>query len=134
MMIHRVLSLHSEVRTMTRRKGYWSMSQIKRSGKWQKSICWQKLLVSKFPSLKNIFLPTLKRNKNRLNALFKLFEKHDIQAAFNIGNRVNILPIQKKFVIQRIDVRGTETLNRFISKVRTGKPITGLIKDLLGKP
>ncbi|MFC0771376.1 polysaccharide deacetylase family protein [Terrimonas alba] len=75
-----------------------------------------------------------KRNKNRLNALFKLFEKHDIQAAFNIGNRVNILPIQKKFVIQRIDVRGTETLNRFISKVRTGKPITGLIKDLLRKP
>lgn len=75
-----------------------------------------------------------KGNKKRLNALFKLFERHGIQAAFNIGNRVNILPIQKKFVIQRIDIRGTETLNRFISKVKTGKPITGLIKDLLGKP
>lgn len=75
-----------------------------------------------------------KANKNKLNALFNLFEKHGIQAAFNIGNRVNTLPIQKKFVIQRIDVRGTETLNRFISKVKTGKPITGLIKDLLGKP
>ena len=75
-----------------------------------------------------------KGNKNKLNALFNLFESHGIQVAFNIGNRVNTLPIQKKFVIQRIDVRGTETLNRFISKVKKGKPITGLIKDLLGKP
>lgn len=75
-----------------------------------------------------------KGNKNKLNALFNLFESHGIKAAFNIGNRVNILPLQKKFVIQRIDVRGTETLNRFISKVKTGKPITGLIKDFLGKP
>lgn len=75
-----------------------------------------------------------KADKNKLTALFDIFERNGLQAAFNIGNRVNILPIQKKFVIQRIDVRGTETLNRFIAKVKTGKPITGFIKDLLGKP
>jgi hypothetical protein len=75
-----------------------------------------------------------KNDKEKLNGLFGLFEKHGVKAAFNIGNRVNTLPLKKKFVIERIDVRGTESLSQFIPKVRKGRELVGFIKDILGKP
>jgi hypothetical protein len=75
-----------------------------------------------------------KANKTKLAGLFDIFEKHGIQAAFNIGNRVNALPLKNKFVIQRIDVRGTESMSAFIPKVRKGKELVGFVKDLLGRP
>ncbi|MGK2860348.1 MAG: polysaccharide deacetylase family protein [Chitinophagaceae bacterium] len=75
-----------------------------------------------------------KGNKTKLNALFNIFKSHGIKAAFNIGNRINTLPLKSNFVIQRIDVRGTESLSKFISKVKRGKVITGFVKDILGKP
>jgi len=75
-----------------------------------------------------------KNDKAKLAGLFSIFEKHGIKAAFNIGNRINSLPLKKKFVIQRIDIRGTESLSQFIPKVRKGKEVVGFIKDILGKP
>ncbi|HKO81294.1 MAG TPA: polysaccharide deacetylase family protein [Chitinophagaceae bacterium] len=75
-----------------------------------------------------------KNNKTKLAGLFNIFEKHGIQIAFNIGNRINSLPLKKKFVIQRIDVRGTESLSQFVSKVKNGKELVGFIKDIIGKP
>jgi peptidoglycan/xylan/chitin deacetylase (PgdA/CDA1 family) len=95
-----------------------------------------------FKTLKIKYLPALaytygefpKGNKSKLMKLFGIFKKHGIKAAFNIGNRINSLPLKKKFVIQRIDVRGTESLSQFASKVKNGKVLTGFIKDILGKP
>lgn len=52
---------------------------------------------------------------------FKILEKNNIKLAFRIGNRVNKLPIKNKFEIQRIDVRGNESLFYFIWKLRFGK-------------
>jgi len=75
-----------------------------------------------------------KNDNAKLITFFNLFKKHGIQAAFAIGNRINILPIKKKFIIQRIEVRGTDPLPRFISKVKKGKIVTGFIKDILGMP
>lgn len=75
-----------------------------------------------------------KNNKAKLAGLFDIFERHGIQVAFNIGNRINSLPLEKKFVIQRIDVRGTEPLSQFMSKVKKGKELVGFVKDILGKP
>ncbi|RZK47339.1 MAG: hypothetical protein EOO94_00885 [Pedobacter sp.] len=75
-----------------------------------------------------------KGDKTKLAGLFKIFERNGIQAALNIGNRINALPLKDKFVIQRIDVRGTEPMSAFIPKVRKGKELVGFIKDLLGRP
>jgi hypothetical protein len=75
-----------------------------------------------------------KNDKTKLAGLFSIFEKHGVKAAFNIGNRINSLPLTKKFVIQRIEIRGTESLSHFIPKVRKGKEMVGFIKDILGKP
>ena len=98
--------------------------------------------INWFDSYKINFLPAMaytygefpKANKAKLTALFNLFKKHSIHAAFNIGNRINSLPLKKKFVIQRIEVRGTDSFGRFAAKVKKGKAITGFIKDILGKP
>lgn len=44
-----------------------------------------------------------------------------IQLGFRIGNRINPLPIRHPFDINRIDIRGTDSLSAFKRKVRWGK-------------
>jgi peptidoglycan/xylan/chitin deacetylase (PgdA/CDA1 family) len=45
----------------------------------------------------------------------------DIKIAFRIGNRVNQYPLSKIFEIQRIDVRGTDSMENFIFKLTFGR-------------
>ena len=52
---------------------------------------------------------------------FDLLEENGIKAAFRIGNRVNKLPIKSKYEIQRIDVKGEDSLLVFILKILFGK-------------
>lgn len=61
-----------------------------------------------------------KRGKKK-TAFFALLEKNDIKIAFRIGNRVNLFPLRNKFAVQRIDVKGEYSLNRFRWKLRWGK-------------
>ncbi|MGA0555848.1 polysaccharide deacetylase family protein [Larkinella sp. VNQ87] len=44
-----------------------------------------------------------------------------IRVAFRIGNRLNRFPIQNRYELQRLDIRGTDSLARFVRKVRWGK-------------
>jgi hypothetical protein len=41
--------------------------------------------------------------------------------AFRIGNRVNRFPFKNKFEIQRIDIKGQDSLTTFKWKLRLGK-------------
>lgn len=52
---------------------------------------------------------------------FNLLEENGIKAAFRIGNRVNKLPIKSKYEIQRIDIKGEDSLLAFKLKIRFGK-------------
>ena len=52
---------------------------------------------------------------------FQLLEKNNIKMAFRIGNRVNNFPFQNKFEIQRIDIKGQDSLFSFQWKLRLGK-------------
>ena len=52
---------------------------------------------------------------------FDLLEKNGIKAGFRIGNRVNKLPIKSKYEIQRIDIKGEDSLLAFKLKIRFGK-------------
>jgi peptidoglycan/xylan/chitin deacetylase (PgdA/CDA1 family) len=58
-------------------------------------------------------------HKNQL--FIKILEKNNIKLAFRIGNRINRLPLKNKFEIQRIDVRGNESLLYFSWKLNFGK-------------
>lgn len=52
---------------------------------------------------------------------FQLLEKNNIQMAFRIGNRVNRFPFKNKYEIQRIDIKGDDSLLMFKWKLRVGK-------------
>ncbi len=52
---------------------------------------------------------------------FSLLEKNNIKLAFRIGNRVNTFPFKNKFEINRIDIKGQDSLFSFKWKLRLGK-------------
>jgi len=52
---------------------------------------------------------------------FSILEKKGIKMAFRIGNRVNIFPVKNKFEMQRIDIKGQDTLFKFKWKLKVGK-------------
>ncbi len=52
---------------------------------------------------------------------FQILEKNNIQMAFRIGNRVNKFPFKNKFEVQRIDIKGEDSLYAFKWKLRLGK-------------
>ena len=56
-------------------------------------------------------------------AMQQEMERLGIQLAFRIGNRINPLPIRQRYDINRIDVRGTDSMADFKRKVRWGKLI-----------
>ncbi|MBS1920873.1 MAG: polysaccharide deacetylase family protein [Bacteroidetes bacterium] len=62
-----------------------------------------------------------RNDKEKRIMLFKLFEKEGIHLAFRIGNRVNVLPFKRKFLIQRIDIRGDDPSWKFKWMIRYGR-------------
>jgi len=51
---------------------------------------------------------------------FQLFDNHGIKLAFRIGNKVNALPLKDKFLVKRIDIRGTDSFADFKIKIAKG--------------
>lgn len=51
----------------------------------------------------------------------QLLIKNNIKMAFRIGNRVNLFPFKNKYEIQRIDMKGNDSMFYFKWKLRFGK-------------
>lgn len=62
-----------------------------------------------------------RKDKEKRIAVFRIFEKKGIQLAFRIGNRINKMPFKNKFLIQRIDVRGADSIWKFKLMCRFGR-------------
>ena len=52
---------------------------------------------------------------------FKCLHKHQMAYGLRIGNRVNSFPFKNNYEVQRIDVKGEDTLTKFKLKLRFGK-------------
>ncbi len=52
---------------------------------------------------------------------FEILEKNNIKMAFRIGNRVNNFPLKNRFEVQRIDIKGEDSIFTFKWKLRVGK-------------
>ncbi len=61
------------------------------------------------------------RHKAMLRAMELLFRQHGIALAFRIGNRINGWPTRSAFFLNRIDVRGSDSLAAFRHKLRFGR-------------
>jgi peptidoglycan/xylan/chitin deacetylase (PgdA/CDA1 family) len=51
----------------------------------------------------------------------QLLESNDIKMGFKIGNRLNKLPLRENYEIQRIDVKGEDSMLKFKLKLKLGK-------------
>jgi hypothetical protein len=61
------------------------------------------------------------KDKNRKKFMQQVMSQMGISMAFRIGNRLNNWPLSKPYEIQRIDIRGTDSLEDFARKVKWGK-------------
>ncbi len=64
-----------------------------------------------------------KKDAVKRNQLFNMLQKKGILLAFRIGNRLNTFPLRSKYLIQRIDVMGDETLAVFKRNLKRGRKI-----------
>ena len=48
-------------------------------------------------------------------------EDFGLKYALRIGNRINILPFNSKYELQRIDIQGDESLETFKWKLKLGR-------------
>lgn len=62
-----------------------------------------------------------KKDEEKRNKMYKILSQNNVELAFRIGNRVNTLPLENPYLIQRIDVRGTDSFFQFKAKIRTGR-------------
>lgn len=52
---------------------------------------------------------------------FQQLQKNNFQFGLRIGNRLNIFPFKDPFEIQRIDIKGENSLSKFKRKIKYGK-------------
>jgi peptidoglycan/xylan/chitin deacetylase (PgdA/CDA1 family) len=62
-----------------------------------------------------------KRNPIKLKRFYKTLSANEIELAFRIGNRLNKLPLRNPLLIQRLDIRGDEPFEKFVTLLRRGK-------------
>lgn len=62
-----------------------------------------------------------KKNPTEKEAFFKVLQKNKMQFALRIGNRVSKFPFKDKYEIQRIDIKGEDSLFKFKLKLKFGK-------------
>jgi peptidoglycan/xylan/chitin deacetylase (PgdA/CDA1 family) len=63
------------------------------------------------------------RPKDRLTygRMIKAFRDSGIRLAFRIGNRVNRLPLKEPYEVKRIDIKGTDSMWTFVTKLKKGR-------------
>jgi peptidoglycan/xylan/chitin deacetylase (PgdA/CDA1 family) len=61
-----------------------------------------------------------RKNPEQLE-FFKCLENHNIRYGLRIGNRINQFPFKNNYEIQRIDIKGEDSLLKFNGKLRFGK-------------
>ena len=60
--------------------------------------------------------------KNPINKQFEtLLKANHLDYGLRIGNRINKFPFKNKYQVQRLDIKGDDTLLKFIWKLKVGK-------------
>lgn len=61
------------------------------------------------------------RNVEKKARFFNLLKENNLKYGLRIGNRVNTFPFKNNYEIQRLDIKGEDTLLHFIWKLKVGK-------------
>lgn len=81
----------------------------------------EKMKISFFPAFAYPYGAYPKNDMLKQQKIFSIFEKQNIKVAFKIGNRINRLPLENRYLINRTDIRGTDSFFRFKQKVKKGR-------------
>lgn len=74
-----------------------------------------------FPALAYTYGGYYRKKGVKQDQFFKLLEKYGIKYGLRIGNRINVFPFKNNYLIQRIDIRGRDTMEDFKKKVVLGR-------------
>ena len=74
-----------------------------------------------FPALAYTYGGYYRKKGVKQKLFFELLNKYGIKYALRIGNRINVFPLKNKYVVQRIDIRGTDSMDDFKKKVVFGR-------------
>ena len=61
------------------------------------------------------------RDKVAYENFKNILSNHKILFGMRIGNRINKIPFKDPFLLKRIDIKGTESFDKFKKKIKTGK-------------
>lgn len=74
-----------------------------------------------FPALAYTFGRYYRKKGEKQARLFAILKQNGIKYAFRIGNRINKFPLNSFYDIQRTDIRGTDSMDDFKTKLRFGR-------------
>ncbi|MFV5697536.1 polysaccharide deacetylase family protein [Flavobacterium sp. ZT3R17] len=74
-----------------------------------------------FPALAYTFGGYYRKKGVNQKLFFDLLKKYGIKYGLRIGNRINIFPLKNIYEVQRIDIRGTDSMKDFKKKVIFGR-------------
>mgnify|MGYP003643424508 CR=1 FL=1 len=74
-----------------------------------------------FPALAYTYGGYYRKKGSKQKMFFELLKKHGIKYGLRIGNRINIFPFKNRYEVQRIDIRGTDSMKDFKNKIIFGR-------------
>ncbi|MBG6111110.1 peptidoglycan/xylan/chitin deacetylase (PgdA/CDA1 family) [Flavobacterium sp. CG_23.5] len=81
----------------------------------------KKEALNVYPALAYTYGGYYRKKGVKQDEFFKLLEKYGIKYGLRIGNRINVFPFKNNYLIQRIDIRGRDTMEDFKKKVVFGR-------------
>jgi peptidoglycan/xylan/chitin deacetylase (PgdA/CDA1 family) len=86
-------------------------------------LCFESVSENRFPFVAALAYPYGKypRETSAKKKFVRQLQKNKFKYGVRIGNRLNKFPFQEPFEIQRIDVKGEFSLNKFKRKIKFGK-------------
>jgi len=74
-----------------------------------------------YPALAYTYGGYYRKKGEKQKQFFELLQKYGIKYGLRIGNRINIFPLNNRYEVQRIDIRGLDTMKDFKNKVTFGR-------------
>lgn len=74
-----------------------------------------------YPALAYTYGRYYRKKNDKQKQFFQLLEKYGIKYGLRIGNRINSFPLKSKFEIQRIDIRGYDSMLVFKKRILFGR-------------
>lgn len=74
-----------------------------------------------YPALAYTFGRYFRKKDAKQKQFFELLEKYNIKYGLRIGNRINAFPLKTKYELQRIDIRGNDTMEDFRKRLVLGR-------------